>query len=115
VIFAYGPISVFVPNLVRCRHAGFSAYMTLASRYVTSFERKWIGGESSEELLGTADLQSLADLSNSVSIVREMHIVPAGSRLLVNVVLVSVAPLVPLLLFEYSVIDLLQRVAGRFL
>jgi hypothetical protein len=33
----------------------------------------------------------------------------------VNVVLVSVAPLVPLLLFEYSVIDLLQRVAGRFL
>ena len=51
-----------------------------------------------DPLLGTADLQSLADLSNSVGIVRNMRWVPVSTRLLITVVIAALLPMLPLLL-----------------
>jgi len=36
------------------------------------------GGAKDEAILGTADIQSLADLGNSYAVVRQMRIVPFG-------------------------------------
>ena len=56
-------------------------YGTLANKYVTEFDEKWMGDEKTDEqLLGTADIQSLADLGNSYAGVRDMRIVPFGLR-----------------------------------
>jgi hypothetical protein len=59
------------------------------------------------------DLQSLADLSNSVGIVRNMRWVPVSTRLLVTVVIAALLPMLPLLLFKYPIAELVQRVLSK--
>jgi hypothetical protein len=85
--------------------------MDMASGYVKAFDRKWIRDDnpSSESLLGTPDMQSLADLTNSVNVVREMRWVPAGRRLLLSLSACTILPLLPLLFLKYPVDDLVMH------
>jgi hypothetical protein len=70
------------------------------------------GAPANEPLLGTADLQSLADLSNSYAVVQEMNTVPFDRKVLVLVVLATLAPLAPLLLTMMPLEDILKRLVG---
>jgi hypothetical protein len=83
----------------------------LAGRYVQGFEGKWIrgGAPKGEELLGSGDIQSLADLGNSYSIVQEMRVVPFGIKDVTPLVVASALPLLPLLLTVFSLEDLVTR------
>jgi hypothetical protein len=80
VLFILGPLVMFTPQLSQAKRKGLAEYGLLASRYVQGFEEKWVQGhsEQGDELLGSGDLQSLADLGNSYSAVREMRVVPFG-------------------------------------
>ena len=63
------------------------------------FDEKWMGDEKTDEqLLGTADIQSLADLGNSYAGVRDMRIVPSRSSRHSRLIAATAAPLLPLLL-----------------
>lgn len=64
------------------------------------FEAKWLrgGAPPDEPLLGSADIQSLADLSNSVEGVRTMRSVPITRDAVIRLVLATAAPVLPLLL-----------------
>ena len=106
-----GPLFLFSAKLWICRITGWSEYMRMASRYVNNFDRKWIRGEnaSGESLLGTPDMQSLADLTNSVNVVRNMRIIPAGQRLMVQLAASAILPLLPLAFLKYPVADLAAR------
>ena len=111
-----GPLLIFVWKLWVCRINGLGDYMTLAADYVNDFDRKWLRTHNpGEPLLGTSDLQSLADLSNSVNIVRNMRTVPFGPRLLVNLALAAFVPLLPLLLFRYPLAELAEKVVRMVL
>ena len=85
--------------------------MGMASRYVNHFDRKWIRHDnpSGESLLGTADMQSLADLTNSVNVVREMRLIPAGRRILLTLSACTIMPLLPLVLLKYPVDQLVVQ------
>jgi len=106
-----GPLFIFSQKLWACRVTGWSEYMGMASRYVDSFDRKWIRGEnpSAEPLLGTDDMQSLADLASSVDVVREMRWIPVSQRFLLSLAASALAPLLPLLLFKYPVAELATK------
>lgn len=108
-----GPLFIFAPKLWVCRAKGLSDYMTLAARYVRGFDKKWLGADSAsgepEPLLGTPDLQSLADLSSSVDVIRNMQWSPASLRLLKEIVIAALLPLLPLLQLKYPVAELAQR------
>jgi hypothetical protein len=82
---------------------------------VNDFEKKWLNASAipAEPLLGTSDLQSLADLSNSVGIVRNMRWVPVSTRLLVTVMIAALLPMLPLFLFKYPIAELVQRVLSK--
>ena len=77
------------------------------------FEDKWVRrpAGSSDELLGSADIQSLADLGNSYAVVREMRLVPFGTEDIIRLAGVTAAPLLPLGLTVLSLEDLIVRVA----
>ena len=92
-----------------------SDYVVFAARYVNDFEKKWLNAAAvpAEPLLGTSDLQSLADLSSSVGIVRNMRWVPVSTRLLIAVVIAALLPMLPLLLFKYPIAELVQRVLNK--
>lgn len=110
-----GPALVFMPRLWACRVKGLSDYMEFAATYVSGFDRKWLSGDAAhgEPLLGTSDLQSLADLANSVNIVRNMRILPVDLGLLRDFVVVALLPILPLLLLKYPVAELIQKFLER--
>ena len=56
-----------------------------------------------------ATLQSLADLGNSVGIVRNMRLAPVSIRLLATILVAALLPMSPLLLFEYPVAEVAQK------
>jgi hypothetical protein len=110
-----GPVCVFSRKLWRCKVKGMSDYSAFAERYVNEFDRKWLGADPApgEPLLGTADIQSLADLSNSVSIVRDMRLVPVSASMLVSLAVAALLPLLPLVLFKYPLAELLVKFFER--
>ena len=100
-----GPLFIFSRKLWICRVTGWSEYMGMAFRYVSAFDRRWIRDEkaSGESQLGTADLQSLADLTNSVRVVRDMRWVIADQRLVMALAAPVILPLLPLIFLKYPV------------
>lgn len=111
VLLIVGPLVMFTPQLTLCKRQGSAEYGLLANRYVFGFEDKWIrnGAPSDKELLGTGDIQALADLGNSYSVVREMRIVPFGLKDLTRLAGATAAPLLPLTLTIISFEELLIR------
>jgi hypothetical protein len=110
-----GPLLIFSRNLWECQVKGLSDYGAFAERYVNEFNRKWLGADSApdESLLGTADIQSLADLSNSVSVVRDMRIVLVSPSMLMYLTAAALLPLIPLVLFKYPFADLAAKFFER--
>jgi hypothetical protein len=85
-------------------------YGTLATSYTADFNEKWLhGGAKDEAILGTADIQSLADLGNSYAVVRQMRIVPFGYNDVIFLVATTVTPIVPLLLTIMPLEEFLHR------
>ena len=62
----------------RARRIGLREYGTLGQRYVREFDQKWLrgGARADEPLVGSGDIQSLADLGNSFEVVQRMRLVP---------------------------------------
>ena len=112
VLAILGPLLMFTPKMARAKREGLAHYGLLAQRYVDSFEQKWVLLDSapSEELLGAADIQSLADLGNSYTLVREMRSVPFGLEDISRLAAATAAPLLPLLLTIFSPEELIMRV-----
>jgi hypothetical protein len=112
VLVILGPLLMFTPGMARAKRKGLADYGLLAQRYVQSFEQKWIYRDPapSEELLGAADIQSLADLGNSYEFVREMRAVPFGLEDISRLSIATAAPLVPLLLTIFSPEELIMRI-----
>ena len=111
LVMVLGPLCVFVPNLNRARLAGLRTYGRLASDYVVGFARKWASGTAQqvEPLLGSSDIQSMADLDSSFAIVREMKLVPFGRETIVRFIFVIALPLAPLALTMFSLEELLKH------
>jgi AcrR family transcriptional regulator len=109
-----GPLLVFAPQLAQAKRIGLREYGTLAERYVREFDAKWLRGgvPADEPLVGSADIQSLADLGNSYGVVQDMRIVPVTRDALLRLVAATLAPIVPLALTMMSLEDLLKKLMG---
>ena len=112
-----GPFLVFTPQLAYAKRTGLREYGTLAERYVREFDAKWVRGHApaDEPLVGSGDIQSLADLANSFDVVKTMRFAPITRDTLVVLVAATVAPIVPLALTMMSLEDLLKRLFGMLL
>ena len=111
VVIIVTPLLFFAPRLASARRVALREYGALASDYVHEFDRKWLrGGAAGEEaLVGSADIQSLADLAGSYDIVREMMPFPFGRRMLIQLVVATAAPLAPLVLTVIPFHELMDR------
>jgi hypothetical protein len=110
VLVILGPLTVFSPLLERAKRRGLNEYGTLATVYVGDFDEKWVrGGAKGEEILGTADIQSLADLANSYAVVREMRLVPFALTDVARLAIATAVPALPLLLTIMPLEELVSR------
>ena len=110
-IVGLGPICVFAPRLLRQRIHGLYTYGPLASEYVIGFEKKWMEGQrpNDEPLVGSGDIQSLADLANSFAVVQNIRPFPFGKAAIIAVAVFVALPLLPLSLTMFSLQELLAR------
>jgi hypothetical protein len=106
-----GPLLVFAPQLAQAKRKGLREYGTLAERYVREFDAKWLrgGAPADEPLVGSADIQSLADLGNSYEVVRTMRIAPITRDAIVRLAAATLVPIVPLLLTMMPLEELLKK------
>ncbi len=111
ILFILGPLLMFTPQMARTKRKGRAEYGLLANQYVFGFEEKWIRGGSPDvgELLGTGDIQSLADLGNSYSVVHDMRLVPFALEDMALLAAATAVPLLPLALMIFSLEELLIR------
>ena len=112
MVFAIlGPLLVFSPKLAAAKRAGSREYGILAQNYAREFDRKWLrgGAAADEPLLGSADIQSLADLGNSFAVVKEMKLVPFSAQTVLQLAVITLLPVGPLLLTMIPLEELLDR------
>lgn len=114
LILVLGPLLFFAPALAERKRIAKREYGALAQRYVAEFEQKWLRGAApaGERLVGSGDVQSLADLEASMSVVHGMRITPFGRDTLIQVIVVTLAPVVPLGLTMMPLEELLKALAG---
>jgi hypothetical protein len=100
LIIIVGPLTIFTGILLRTKRIGLHQYGALATTYTGLFQKKWIQNQNPdrEPLLGTGDIQSLADLGNSFGFVEKMKPLPIDPRTLIHLILATLLPLTPLLL-----------------
>jgi hypothetical protein len=111
VFVILGPMLVFSMQLAAAKRAGLREYGTLAQRYVREFDHKWLrgGAPADEPLIGSADIQSLADLGNSFEVVKGMKLAPFTLQTVLQLAVVTVAPLFPLTLTMFSLQEVLEQ------
>lgn len=116
-LICLGPLLLFVPLLARARRQGLRQYSILADTYNRAFEQKWVAGQAppDEPLLGSADIQSLADLGNSFGLIREMRIFPFSQQQILQIALLASLPGLPLIFLVMPVGELLKLLAGALL
>jgi AcrR family transcriptional regulator len=109
-----GPLLLFAPQLAQAKRTGNREYGTLAERYVREFDAKWLrgGAPRDEALVGSGDIQSLADLGNSFEVVRTMRIAPITREAVLQLAAATLAPVVPLALTMMSLEELLKTLGG---
>jgi hypothetical protein len=109
-----GPLLVFTPQLARAKRGGNLEFGTLAERYVRAFDAKWLRGEvpADEPFVGSGDIQSLADLGNSLEVVRSMRTVPITRDGILRLLAAILVPLAPLALTMMPLEELLKLLLG---
>jgi hypothetical protein len=112
-----GPLCVFAPRLLALKRQGRREYGALAARYTREFHEKWIGGSApvGEPLVGSGDIQSLADMANSYEVVRGMRAVPFGRDTVIQVAVPAVVPFAPLVLTMVPAEEILKHLLGMLL
>jgi hypothetical protein len=111
LVLVLTPLTFFMARLNLAGLRAKREYGILASHYVEDFHRKWIqqDGKNGEPLLGTSDIQSLADLGNAYSVVNEMRIMPFGKDTVIRLALVIILPFLPLTLTMIPLEQIVDR------
>jgi hypothetical protein len=106
------PLLLLIPALHPVKKRGLLEYGALAAGYTRTFDAKWVHGRppEGEALLGSSDIQSLADLSNSFAIVRGMRVAPLDNTTLLNLAIAAVLPMAPVLLLATPADQLIETV-----
>lgn len=110
----FGPLLVFAPQLAEAKRTGLREYGTLAQRYVREFDAKWLrgGAPAGEVLVGSGDVQSLADMANAFDVVRGLRIVPVTKEAVLQLAAATLVPIAPLLLTMMPLDELLRKLFG---
>jgi len=114
VCLVFVPLLVFTPQLELTRRKGVAEYGALAAFYMRGFDAKWLRGGAPEEeqLIGSADIQSLADMGNSYKVVQEMGIVIFSKEVIIKMAFFALLPITPLALTMMPLEEIIKTVLG---
>ena len=109
VVIGLLPLALFSPRLVIAKRRGLLLYGHLATVYIRMFEDKWLGRQApGDELLGSGDIQSLADLGGGFERLDNMRVTPFDRKTAMAFGVAAVGPMLPLLLTVMPLKDILS-------
>ena len=113
-VVVLGPLLVFAPRLAEAKRTGLREYGTLAERYVREFDTKWLRGAApaGEPLVGSATFNPSPISGNSFEVVRTMRAAPVTRDAVIQLAVLTLAPVVPLALTMMPLEELLKRLFG---
>lgn len=112
------PLFFFYKVLSALKLNGIMIFGALSHKYSLNFNDKWVKGidfEEKEPLLGSADIQSLADIGTSFEVVETMRTLPFSLRNTSTMLILIALPLLPLLTLKYDIMVILEAIAGFIL
>jgi hypothetical protein len=103
------PLVFFTQALIDAKQRGLLEYGSFAAEYTRAFGEKWVHRKQTDHghLLGSADIQSLADLGNSYGLIRNMTIVPIARSQMVLLAAAAALPFAPLLALAFPLDQLI--------
>jgi hypothetical protein len=111
------PQLFFIPAAERARLGSLLGFASVGRATTQAFARNWTDNPTSDragEFLESAQASAMADYGATYAVVREMRPAGLSLRRTIRFALALLAPFTPLLLFEYSLRDILRQVAGLF-
>ncbi|HMS65311.1 MAG TPA: hypothetical protein PKD83_08685 [Ignavibacteria bacterium] len=115
------PLCFFTKNLIKLKVNGLYEFGILAHKYGYLFENKWIRksefNQSAEEyekdsLLGSGDIQSLADIGSSFERIMDMRLVPFSFTTFIVMILLITMPILPLATLIIPLPEILKILLG---
>jgi len=107
------PLIFFSKHMIKAKFKSLFLYSKLGLNYGSLFDQKWTntgGVNLREPLLGTADIQSLADLYNSTQMVQNQLFVPLKLTTFIKFCLILISPYFPLFFLRFSTDELIKGV-----
>jgi hypothetical protein len=111
MVLVLGPLTVFAPQILLAKRRGKREYGIFAADYTRDFDRRWLRSADHDDtpLLGSGDIQSLADLDNAYSVIKDIRAVPFSRDLLLQLLWATLAPFAPLVFTMIPLEELLDR------
>lgn len=114
LVLFLAPFLVFSGQIAQASRQGERDYGPLAERYSHQFEAKWVRANPApnEPLLGSSDIQSLADMANAYTVVKSMRLAPITRQSVMQLAIATLAPIAPLALTMMPLKQLLKLLLG---
>jgi hypothetical protein len=112
LVILHAPLLTFSGRLSRCRFAGLLEFGALAWTYDRTFDEKWIkqpGNENREGLLGSADIQALADMATAYDHVEQMRLFPFDTKAALVLLVAALIPFIPLVGTAIPLTEILMK------
>ena len=108
----YSPLLFFIPLLIRTKTSAIHRLGNLVATHNHDFMQKWIYNNSppNEEILGSVDASSLADMNGGYQPAINMKLVPISFNMFLLSCIVIIVPFIPLIFTYYSIKDLFSLV-----
>ena len=90
-------------------------YDGLATHYTRLFHARWIERGQRSDVLGSADIQTLADLESTCEVVHHMRPVPFAPMSAIVIAVAALAPMIPVALLRVPVVELLKTIGSVLL
>ena len=117
-VLVHLPLLPFTAKLCRCRVHGLLEFGRLVWRHDRAFEEKWFHHpppDADTQLLGTSDVQSLADIATAYDHVDDMRMVLFDHKAAVVLGLASLIPMLPLIGTAIPLQDIMSKLGELLL
>jgi hypothetical protein len=116
IAILHAPLVAFMGKLAHSRLQGLLDFGTLIWRHDRSFDEKWVSSKETnqENLLGSPDVSSLADLGVVYEHLERMQIIPFDKKAVVVLLVAALIPMIPLVGTAIPLLEILSKL-GEFM
>jgi hypothetical protein len=112
-----GPLCTFFSQLFGAKRRGLMQYSALAYQLSEAFQTRWIRNSNDgrgDDLVTAVDPSAVADYSVIYETVSNIRLIPIKKQKVIGLIIILVAPFIPLIFTQISIKDALQRLAQTF-